>query len=110
MSEQDAEARAIIRDYVEYTLEAGGQPDAIDFIAEYNTPGTRWDYDAVEAEIELYTAIRQYVAKCRETGEKPDAFSFSVFNYPQYGNIPGGELQQIINELEDDQTSDNKRL
>ena len=44
--------RQLIRDYVERCVSLGKKPTASEFIVQYNTPGTRFDYDAVDGEIE----------------------------------------------------------
>jgi hypothetical protein len=99
LREADAESRETIRGYVEDVLNGRDyEPDASDFITEFKTPSVRWDYDAVEAEIErilpeekLRADIRQYVA---EGGH--DAFSFASLAYPRHNNVSGREIQRII--------------
>ncbi len=49
--------RQLIRDYVETCDSLGKKPTASEFIVQYNTPGTRFDYDAVDGEIERLLII-----------------------------------------------------
>lgn len=96
----EEESRETILDYVRVTLEGGGEPDASAFLAEYNTPGVRWEYDVVEAEIErilpteiLRKDIRDYV---RRGGR--DALSFSMMMRPKYDRVSGREIRRMIDE------------
>jgi hypothetical protein len=99
--ESTEESRETIREYVEQALADGREPSAHGFKAEHDTPGTRWDHDAVDAEIErmLLTeaiALRNDIRNYVKAGGW-DAFSFSALAYPRYKHVAGNVIQRMIN-------------